>query len=54
MASHLRKFISNPLPIFEFHLMEETQAPPLLLAIAQCLALSIQVRVQSPTHSLVH
>lgn len=27
--------------------MEETHAPTLLLAIAQCLALSIQVRLQS-------
>jgi phosphatidylinositol 4-kinase A len=43
MATHLRQFITAPLPIFEFEFASETKAPPPLAAAAKCLALCIKV-----------
>ncbi|KII89099.1 hypothetical protein PLICRDRAFT_698221 [Plicaturopsis crispa FD-325 SS-3] len=41
MASHLRRFVTSPLPIFEFEFASEQRAPPALAAAAKCLALCI-------------
>lgn len=43
MASHLRQFVTSPLPIFEFEFASETRAPPALAAAAKCLAVCIKV-----------
>lgn len=44
MASHLRRFVTSPLPIFEFEFASETRAPPPLAAAAKCLAVCIKVQ----------
>lgn len=44
MATHLRRFVTSPLPIFEFEFASETRAPPPLAAAAKCLAMCIRVR----------
>ncbi|KAJ7709476.1 hypothetical protein B0H17DRAFT_1155491 [Mycena rosella] len=43
MASHLRRFVTSPLPIFEFEFASETRAPPPLAAAAKCLAVCIRL-----------
>lgn len=43
MAGHLRRFVTAPLPIFEFEFASETRAPPPLAAAAKCLAQCIKV-----------
>ncbi|KAJ7286212.1 hypothetical protein C8J57DRAFT_1496884 [Mycena rebaudengoi] len=43
MASHLRRFVTSPLPIFEFEFANETRAPPPLAAAAKCLAVCIKL-----------
>ncbi|KAK7038059.1 hypothetical protein R3P38DRAFT_3311292 [Favolaschia claudopus] len=43
MASHLRRFVTSPLPIFEFEFASETRAPPPLAAAAKCLAACIKL-----------
>lgn len=43
MTSHLRRFVTSPLPIFEFAFASEARAPPPLAAAAKCLALCIKV-----------
>lgn len=43
MASHLRRFVTSPLPIFEFEFASERRAPPPLSAAAKCLALCIKL-----------
>ncbi|KAJ6618823.1 hypothetical protein B0H10DRAFT_2217316 [Mycena sp. CBHHK59/15] len=43
MASHLRRFVTSPLPIFQFEFASETRAPPPLAAAAKCLAVCIQL-----------
>ncbi|KAJ3555853.1 hypothetical protein NM688_g2347 [Phlebia brevispora] len=43
MASHLRKFVTAPLPIFEFEFTPGTRTPPPLIAAAKCLALCIDL-----------
>lgn len=43
MANHLRKFVTAPLPIFEFEFTPGTRTPPPLIAAAKCLALCIDV-----------
>lgn len=45
MAAHLRKFVTSPLPIFEFEFATETRAPPPLAAAAKCLAQCIKVGI---------
>ena len=45
MAAHLRKFVTSPLPMFEFEFATETRAPPPLAAAAKCLAQCIKVSV---------
>ncbi|XP_006457944.1 hypothetical protein AGABI2DRAFT_64231 [Agaricus bisporus var. bisporus H97] len=42
MTSHLRRFVTSPLPLFEFEFSSEGRAPP-LAAAAKCLALCIQL-----------
>ncbi|KAG7092795.1 hypothetical protein E1B28_009114 [Marasmius oreades] len=42
MASHLRRFVTSPVPLFEFEFAAESRAPPPLAAAAKCLALSIK------------
>ncbi|KAJ6502153.1 hypothetical protein C8R45DRAFT_975566 [Mycena sanguinolenta] len=42
MAAHLRRFVTSPLPIFEFEFASETRAPPPLAAAAKCLAVCIK------------
>ena len=49
MATHLRRFVTSPLPIFEFAFASESRAPPPLVAAAKCLAHCI--RVCLPIHS---
>ncbi|KAG6909642.1 hypothetical protein DXG01_016424 [Tephrocybe rancida] len=43
MATHLRHFVTSPLPIFEFAFAAESRAPPPLVAAAKCLAHCIRV-----------
>ncbi|KAJ7632956.1 hypothetical protein FB45DRAFT_913996 [Roridomyces roridus] len=43
MATHLRKFVTSPLPIFEFEFASESRAPPPLAAAAKCLAVCIKL-----------
>ncbi|KAF7295444.1 hypothetical protein MIND_01084200 [Mycena indigotica] len=43
MAAHLRRFVTSPLPIFEFEFASETRAPPPLAAAAKCLAACIKL-----------
>ncbi|PFH54176.1 hypothetical protein AMATHDRAFT_52986 [Amanita thiersii Skay4041] len=43
MVTHLRHFITSPLPIFEYEFASETRAPPPLVAAAKCLALCIKL-----------
>lgn len=45
MASHLRKFVTSPVPIFELEFGGGTRTPPPLVAAAKCLALCIDVSV---------
>jgi len=52
MASHLRRFVTSPLPIFEFEFASETRAPPPLAAAAKCLALCIKVAHRIYIHAL--
>ncbi|TRM58568.1 hypothetical protein BD626DRAFT_550606 [Schizophyllum amplum] len=43
MVPHLRRFVTSPLPIFEFEFVTDTHAPPPLAAAAKCLALCIRL-----------
>ncbi|KAF9475060.1 hypothetical protein BDN70DRAFT_996680 [Pholiota conissans] len=43
MIGHLRRFITSPLPLFEFGFASENRAPPPLFAAAKCLALCIKL-----------
>ncbi|CAE7106800.1 unnamed protein product [Rhizoctonia solani] len=40
MAHHLRKFITAPLPLLEFHFASDPTAPTVLAAAANCLAVA--------------
>lgn len=51
MAHHLRKFITAPLPLFEFHFASDPTAPTVLAAAAHCLAACIEV---SQPYRIVH
>lgn len=42
MATHVRRFVTCPLPIFEFEFGGTRTSPP-LIAAAKCLALCIKV-----------
>ncbi|KAA1469432.1 atypical/PIKK/PI4K protein kinase [Dentipellis sp. KUC8613] len=43
MAHHLRRFVTSPLPAFEYEFVNETRAPAPLSAAAKCLALCIKL-----------
>ncbi|KAG6820652.1 hypothetical protein H0H93_013851 [Arthromyces matolae] len=43
MATHLRRFVTSPLPIFEFAFASESRAPPPLVAAAKCIAHCIRL-----------
>ncbi|KNZ80366.1 Phosphatidylinositol 4-kinase stt4 [Termitomyces sp. J132] len=43
MATHLRRFVTSPLPTFEFAFASESRAPPPLVAAAKCLAHCIRL-----------
>lgn len=43
MSGHLRRFVTSPLPIFEYEFASETRAPPPLAAAAKCLSLCIRL-----------
>ncbi|KAJ4475685.1 hypothetical protein J3R30DRAFT_3735539 [Lentinula aciculospora] len=43
LAAHLRRFVTSPIPIFEFNFVSESRAPPPLAAAAKCLALCIKL-----------
>ena len=43
MASHLRRFVTSPLSIFEFEFASTAHTPSSLLAAAKCLSLCIDV-----------
>lgn len=43
MANHIRRFVTSPLPIFQFEFTPGTRTPPPLVAAAKCLALCIDV-----------
>ncbi|CAE6494869.1 unnamed protein product [Rhizoctonia solani] len=42
MAHHLRKFITAPLPLLEFHFASDPTAPTVLAAASNCLAVCIE------------
>lgn len=44
MVVHLRRFITSPMPLFEYGFPSESRAPPPLAAAAKCLAICIKVR----------
>ncbi|KAK7467455.1 Phosphatidylinositol 4-kinase stt4 [Stygiomarasmius scandens] len=43
MATHLRRFVTSPIPIFELEFASESRTPPPLVAAAKCLALCIRL-----------
>lgn len=43
MTVQLRRFVTSPLPLFQFEFASETRAAPPLVAAAKCLALCIKV-----------
>ena len=43
MATHIRRFVTSPQPIFESEFPFGTQTPPPLIAAAKCLVLCIKV-----------
>ncbi|TDL24976.1 atypical/PIKK/PI4K protein kinase [Rickenella mellea] len=43
MSIHLRRFVTSPLPIFEYEFAAETRTAPPLAAAAKCLALCIEL-----------
>ncbi|KAH7879656.1 uncharacterized protein C8R40DRAFT_1158339 [Lentinula edodes] len=43
LAAHLRRFVTSPIPIFEFEFASESRAPPPLAAAAKYLALCIRL-----------
>ncbi|KAG8969691.1 phosphatidylinositol-4- kinase [Tulasnella sp. 419] len=43
LVLHLRRFVTAPLPIFEFEFASDARAPPALTAAAKCLALCIKI-----------
>ena len=43
MSGHLRRFVTSPLPIFEYEFAAEIRAPLPLAAAAKCLALCIKL-----------
>ncbi|KAL4067760.1 hypothetical protein J3A83DRAFT_4359655 [Scleroderma citrinum] len=43
LVHHLRRFVTSPLPIFEFAFNTEKRAPPPLTAAAKCFALCIKL-----------
>ncbi|KAG8904073.1 phosphatidylinositol-4- kinase [Tulasnella sp. 403] len=43
MTTHLRRFVTAPLPIFELEFSSDIRSPPPLTAAAKCLALCIRV-----------
>ena len=47
MSSHLRRYVTSPLAIFEYEFASETRAPPPLAAAAKTLALCIKVSASS-------
>ncbi|KZT09606.1 atypical/PIKK/PI4K protein kinase [Laetiporus sulphureus 93-53] len=59
MASHIRRWVTSPLSIFEFEFATGTRAPPPLVAAAKCLALCINLapgddQVMSHMYSLLN
>ncbi len=51
MVSHLRRFVTSPIPTFENEFISETQIPVPLYSAAKCLALCIKV---CRTHPVFH
>lgn len=43
MSAHLRRFVTSPLPMFEYEFASESRAPPPLAAASKCLALCIKL-----------
>ncbi|KAF8643783.1 hypothetical protein AX16_008802 [Volvariella volvacea WC 439] len=43
IAHHLRRFVTAPLPIFEFEFASESRAPPPLSAAAKCFAVCVKL-----------
>ncbi|CAA7271519.1 unnamed protein product [Cyclocybe aegerita] len=43
MVVHLRRFVTSPMPLFEFGFPSESRAPPPLSAAAKCLALCVRL-----------
>jgi len=43
LVHHLRRFVTSPLPIFEFAFNTEKRSPPPLTAAAKCFGLCIKV-----------
>ncbi|KAG8880085.1 phosphatidylinositol-4- kinase [Tulasnella sp. 332] len=43
LTGHLRRFVTAPLPIFEFEFASDSRAPAALTAAAKCLALCVRV-----------
>ncbi|KAG6889834.1 hypothetical protein C0995_014311 [Termitomyces sp. Mi166 len=54
MATHLRRFVTSPLPVFEFAFVSESRAPPPLVAAAKCLAHCIRVCLAIEPSNLSH
>ncbi|KAF8969865.1 hypothetical protein BDZ97DRAFT_1937223 [Flammula alnicola] len=43
MVGHLRRFVTSPLPLFDYGFASESRVPPPLSAAAKCLALCIRL-----------
>ncbi|KAF9526949.1 hypothetical protein CPB83DRAFT_856867 [Crepidotus variabilis] len=43
MVGHLRRFITSPMPLFEYGFPSESRTPPPLVAAAKCLAICIKL-----------
>lgn len=43
MSGHLRRFVTSPLPIFEYEFASDSRTPLPLAAAAKCLALCIKL-----------
>ena len=43
LVHHLRRFVTSPLPIFEFAFNTEKRSPPPLTAAAKCFGLCVKV-----------
>lgn len=54
LVSHLRRFVTSPVPTFEYEFVSESRIPAPLYSAAKCLALCIKVSGACPcTYNLL-